>query len=208
MRDNLKWEIIALIEYCKIFNLDIGAFRKAERPDFQPRFEGFDIGIECTNIISTSEHIARSNSPKTRNEWYVSFVDTITESHNFPNDSQRLFKSDDAHRLFIAVKKKTQQLNEVDYGKFSTNALVVRASSTFSTLPRIKEFVKEVLKSVSLCGEANFNPVIISKDDNNAGFECLIVDTNDYTITEHHGKRTLSKNERSIVDSWIEREPE
>ena len=206
MRDNLKWEVIALIEYCKIFNLDMGTFRKAERPDFQPRFEGFDIGIECTNIISTGEHIARSNSPKTRNDWYVSFVDTITESHNFSKDSQRLFESDDAHRLFITVKKKTKQLNEIDYAKFNTNALVVRASSTFSTLPRIKAFVKEVLESVFLYDEIRFNPVIISKDDNDAGFWALIIDTSNYSITEHHGKRTLSENEMRLVDDFIKTE--
>ena len=191
MNNKMRQEIFALVEYCKIYNHDIEAFtfgEGVECPDLQS--EKLDIGVECTSAVLQGEFEAIGKNSKINKIdklcCFVYFVDNATDSC----------------RLLDIVNTKTIKLNG-HYKRFGTNALFIRVSSNFTgskhfSSGKVGTFIN-ILKNESFCDKVKFNPIILSELDINDYSFCFVINTDDYTVVEHHVKRSLSKNEFSDI---------
>ncbi|MCL2842899.1 MAG: hypothetical protein FWE28_05450 [Oscillospiraceae bacterium] len=202
MANTLGLELFALIEYCKIYDLDIHFFtfgEGVECPDLQS--EQYDIGIECTVSFPPNEHgdsgelkATKKNSKAVKAGQLTAFAYCVGSAT-------------DPMMLFNTVKGKTKKLNK-HYKRFSTNALHIRVSSIFAgsnhfTMTNAKE-VANLLSKAPISGEVQFNPIILSQiGDDRDSFCCWIINTDDYSIVEQQGSRVLSKDEVKFVECTV-----
>ena len=75
------------------------------------------------------------------------------------------------------------------------------------TICTIGAFVK-VLKNTSFEGKHKYNPIILSKDkyvygEDTSEFCCWVINTENYTIVEHRGTRTLLESEKCIIEGVV-----
>ncbi|MCL2018927.1 MAG: hypothetical protein FWG70_04130 [Oscillospiraceae bacterium] len=225
MDNKQRYELFALIEYCRTHNHNIGEFIKAEKPDWQS--EKLDIGIEVTSAVLQGEFKAIAESG----------VFSYWTSH-----------ASDPNRLLEIVHRKTKKFNTL-YKRFAMNVLFIRVSSNFGgtnyfsmcginrcyvskclksddckTCQRygkynscfeddckkhkicpVGAFVR-VLQKASIEGNSKFNPIILSQiEEDSSCFCCWIIDTDNHTITERLGKRVLLESENDIITGFKER---